>query len=74
MSLQLAFRVHAVVQAVFATVPLDGADLLTCVIVSSFVFWAVDAESWFGVLSCARCVLATRFLLTVEIRTYPANL
>ena len=42
--LQLAVLYMPWLQAVFATVPLSGAELLACVIVSSVVFWAVEAE------------------------------
>jgi Ca2+-transporting ATPase len=43
-ALQLAVLYMPWLQAVFSTVPLSGTELLVCVILSSVVFWAVEAE------------------------------
>jgi P-type Ca2+ transporter type 2C len=42
--LQLAVLYVPLLQAAFTTVPLSGAELLVCVMVSSVVFWGVEAE------------------------------
>jgi P-type Ca2+ transporter type 2C len=43
-ALELAVLYVPWLQAVFATVPLSGTELLGCVILSSVVFWAVEAD------------------------------
>jgi Cation transporting ATPase, C-terminus len=44
--LQLAALYVPVLQSVFVTVPLSFAELGVCVVASTSVFWAVEAEKW----------------------------
>jgi Ca2+-transporting ATPase len=44
--LQLAVLYVPILQGVFVTVPLSFAELAVCVVASTSVFWAVEAEKW----------------------------
>lgn len=44
--LQLATLYVPVLNAVFKTQPLDGAELALCLALSTVVFWAVEIEKW----------------------------
>ena len=45
-ALQLAVLYLPVLQGVFVTVPLSFTELGLCVLASTSVFWAVEAEKW----------------------------
>ena len=44
--LQLAIIYLPFLQRFFRTVPLPPRDLAVCLLASSLVFWAVEAEKW----------------------------
>ena len=44
--LQLVVIYAPPLQAVFGTVPLSGAELALCLVLSTTLFWAVEAEKW----------------------------
>jgi Ca2+-transporting ATPase len=54
MVLQLALVYAPFLQGFFRTVPLTGRDLGLCLLLSSSVFWAVEAEKWIGRRRAAR--------------------